>query len=185
MVPKLEPVLLDEVGVAGRLAHDLACGFLLVFDAERGGRADEAGARSRVWEAAELAVLEEPVGVGLGGDQPYLQVGQAGSNQRDGEAAAADRLEGDADGGQRGRVEVVHLVDQEERARAARLRDLADLDEQLTEVLLGIAGIGDARGGLDVELELDRAGHGDAERLDDAERALDAVLDAVLAAHLA
>jgi hypothetical protein len=111
--------------------------------------------------------------------------GRPAATSATGEAAAADRLEGDADGGERGRLEVVHLVDHEERARAARLGDFADLDQQFAEVLLGVAGVGDAGGGLDVELELDRAGDGDAERLDDAERALDTVLDPVLAAHLA
>jgi len=79
----------------------------------------------------------------------------------------------------------VHLVDQKQRARAARLRDLADLEQQLAQVLLGVAGVGDARGGLDVELELDRARDGDAERLDDPEGTLDAVPEPVRAAHLA
>jgi hypothetical protein len=54
VVPEFEPVLLDEVGVASRLAHDSAGRFLLVVDAERRGGADEGGARGRVGEAAEL-----------------------------------------------------------------------------------------------------------------------------------
>ena len=57
-----------------------------------------------------------------------------------------------------GAVEIVHLVDQEQRARPRLLGDLADLDDQLGQVLLGIAGVGDPGCGLDVELELHRAG---------------------------
>jgi hypothetical protein len=58
LVPELEPVLLDAVGVAGRLADDLAGGLLLVLDAERCGRPNEGGAGGCVAGAAELAVLE-------------------------------------------------------------------------------------------------------------------------------
>ena len=65
------------------------------------------------------------------------------------------------------------------------LGDLSDLDDQLAEVLFGVAGVGDPGGGLDVELELHRAGDGDAECLHHAEGAVDAILDPVLAAHLA
>ena len=53
-------------------------------------------------------------------------------------------------------VEVVHLVDQEQRAGAGGLGDLADLAHQVGEVLLGVAGVGDPGGGLHVELELHR-----------------------------
>ena len=49
----------------------------------------------------------------------------------------------------------------------------------------GSPGVGDAGGGLDVELDLHAARHGEAERLDHPEGAVDAVLDPVLAAHLA
>ena len=90
VVPELESILLDQVGVAGRLAHDLPCGLLFVVDAERGRRPDERGAGGRVAEGAELAVLEEAVGVELGRDQPHLQVGQAGTDERDRRIASED-----------------------------------------------------------------------------------------------
>jgi hypothetical protein len=73
-----------------RLPHDLARRPLVVFDSERRRRPDERRARGRVGEAAELPVLEQPVGVGLGRDQPHLQIGQAGADECDGEAAPAD-----------------------------------------------------------------------------------------------
>jgi hypothetical protein len=92
-------------------------------------------------------VGEQAVGVRLGGHQAHLQVRQTGCNHRHRQAVAADRLEGDADRRQRRRVEVVHLVDQEQRARACRLRDLADLSQQVCQVLLGITRVRDARRG--------------------------------------
>jgi len=63
--------------------------------------------------------------------------------------------------------------------------DVSDFDDQLGQVLLWIAGVSEAGSGLDVELELHRARHRDAERLDYAEGVVDAVLDPVLAADLA
>ncbi len=59
MVPGLEPILLDEVRVAGRLAHDLPRRLLLVFDPERRRRPDQRHWGGAVGEAAELAVLKE------------------------------------------------------------------------------------------------------------------------------
>jgi hypothetical protein len=47
-------------------------------------------------------------------------------------------LEGDADRRQRGRIQVVHLVDQKQRPRLRRLCNVADLDEQLGQVLLRV-----------------------------------------------
>ncbi len=77
------------------------------------------------------------------------------------------------------------IIDQEQRAGTGDPGDLTDLAYQVGEVLLGIARIGDPGSGLDVELELHAGGHRDAERLDHAQCAVDAVLDPVLAAHLA
>ena len=79
----------------------------------------------------------------------------------------------------------MHLVDQEERASAGGPGDLADLAHKIGEVLLGIAGVGDPGGGFHIELQLHAGGHGNAERLHHAECAVDALLDAVLSAHLA
>ena len=75
MVPELEAVFLEEVRVAGRLAHDLAGRRLLVTRRPRVAAGDdERGARGGRRQAAELAVLEEAIRVRLGGHQPDLKV---------------------------------------------------------------------------------------------------------------
>jgi hypothetical protein len=131
-------------------------------------------------------VLKQAVGVGLCGQQSHPKVRQASGHHGNRQPGAAHRLEGDADRRQRGGVEVMHLIDQEQRPRTGRLRHLADLAHEVGEVLLGIAGVGQPGGGLDIELERDDpAGPGDAERLYHPERPFDALLDAVAAAHLA
>ena len=129
-------------------------------------------------------VLEQTVGIRLGRHQAHPQIRQSGGGHRHGKTGATDGLKGDADRCQRARVEVVHLIDQKQRARPGRLSDLADLADQVGEILLGVAGVGQPGRGLDVELERHRAGHGDAERLDDTERTLDAFLHAMATAHL-
>lgn len=48
----------------------------------------------------------------------------------------------------------MHLVDQEQGAAARPRCGLADLPEQLNQVLLGVTGVGHARYGIDVELQL-------------------------------
>lgn len=46
----------------------------------------------------------------------------------------------------------MHLVDQEQGARAGGLRDLSHLSQQVGQVLLGVARVRDAGGRLHVEL---------------------------------
>ena len=48
----------------------------------------------------------------------------------------------------------MHLIDQEQRAGAGGLRDLADLAHEVAQVLLGITRVGNAGRGLHVEFEL-------------------------------
>lgn len=112
VVPQLEAVFLDEIGVAGCFAHDSSGDVLLVVHAASASWGDQRGAGGGVGEAAEFVVGEEAVGVGLGGHQADLEVGQPGRDHRYGQAVAADRLEGDADGRQRGGVEsstIIHI----------------------------------------------------------------------------
>jgi hypothetical protein len=122
-----------------------------VVDAQGGGGPDQGGPGGRVGQAPQLPVLEQPVGIGLGRHEPDLEVGQAGPGQRHRQAATADGLEGDADGRQRRGVQVVHLVDQEQGAGLGALGHLADLPQQVGQVLFRVARVGHAGGGLDVE----------------------------------
>jgi hypothetical protein len=65
------------------------------------GRLHERDARLGISEPAELAILEESIGVRLGTHQSNLQVGQSRPDQRDRKRVAADRLERHADRGER------------------------------------------------------------------------------------
>jgi hypothetical protein len=78
----------------------------------------------------------------------------------------------------------VHLIDEEQGAASRRDRGLADLPEQLDEVLLGISRVGHPGHGSHVELQLYASWRQDAERFHHPEGSLDPVSDAVLAAHL-
>lgn len=78
----------------------------------------------------------------------------------------------------------MHLIDEEQRAGASGLRDLTDLANEVGEVLLWIARVGDPGCRVDIELELHGSGHGDAEGFDDRERSPGALLDSVAPAHL-
>lgn len=78
----------------------------------------------------------------------------------------------------------MHLVDQEQGARLRALGHLPDLPQQVGQILFGIARVGHAGGGLDVQLDLEAGGDGQAERLDHPEGPLHPVPDPVLAAHL-
>jgi hypothetical protein len=78
----------------------------------------------------------------------------------------------------------VHLVEEKQGAGLGALRHLPELGEQLGQVLLGVAGVGHARVGLDVELDPDAGGNGDAERLHHAEGSLHPIPHSLCPAHL-
>jgi hypothetical protein len=79
----------------------------------------------------------------------------------------------------------MHRVDQEQRAGTGSLGNLADLAQQVGEILLVIAWVREARGRFCVELELHSEGTATLNAFDHPKRALRSVLDAMAAAHLA
>lgn len=66
MVPQLRAVLLDEIGVASRLAHDTARRCLVISHAMHGRGADQSSTRRGWSQASEHVVLKETIGVRLG-----------------------------------------------------------------------------------------------------------------------
>ena len=137
-VPKLPPVLLEEVRVAGSQAHHHVRDVGSKVRPEESGRLHERHPSLWAPETAELPVLEEAVGVGLGPQEPHLQVRQAGPRQGHREGVPAHRLKRQAHRRQRSGVQVVHLVYQEQRPTVSTGRGLADLTQQLDQVLLGV-----------------------------------------------
>ena len=172
-VPKLPPVLLEEVRVTSSQAHHHVRGVGSKVHPEESGRLHERHPGLGAPEAAQLPVLEEAVGVGLGPQEPHLQVRQAGPRQGHREGFPAHRLKGHAHRCQRSGVEVVHLVDQEQRPAVGTGCGLADLTEQFDQVLLGVPRIGHAGDGIDVELQLHPSGGDHAEGLHHPERPLE------------
>jgi hypothetical protein len=81
-----------------------------------------------------------------------------------------DAVHRHAHGRERRGVQSLHLVEEEHRAGAAALRDVADLDEQHRQVALGIAAVGGPAGGLDFKLGGEAARHPEGERLEHTER---------------
>jgi hypothetical protein len=79
----------------------------------------------------------------------------------------------------------VHLVYEEQGTAAGRARRLADLAQQVDEVLLGVARVRHSSRRRNVELQLDSSGADEAEGLHDTERPVDPLLHAVSTAHLA
>jgi Phage integrase SAM-like domain len=82
VVPQLQSVLLEEVGVAGGFAHGTTRGGLLIADALGCCRCDQRRAGGGGAETPELVVLKQPVGIWLGSHQPCLQVGESRADHR-------------------------------------------------------------------------------------------------------
>lgn len=78
----------------------------------------------------------------------------------------------------------MHLVDQKQCAALCAGCGQTDLSQQVDQILLGVARVGNADDGLDVELELHPSGSDHAERLDHPKGPIDPIADTVLSAHL-
>lgn len=73
-------------------------------------------------------------------------------------------------------VEELDLVEQEDDAGARLARRLPQLHQEVAQILLQVAGVGDAGEGLDVDGELHALRRPDRERLQDAQRTKNSVL---------
>ncbi|MFI5004230.1 MAG: hypothetical protein ACHQE6_04380, partial [Solirubrobacterales bacterium] len=135
----LAPVLLEKVGVAAGLSDDQLDGVALEVHLLDLGGSEERHAGGGLGEAADVVVDEEARGVGLCLSEHHGQARESGSHERDGEALLGDAVQREADRGQGAPIEVLHLVEQEQRPGAARAGDLPDLHEQVGEVLRDIA----------------------------------------------
>ena len=136
-------------------------------------------------QPAEREVLEQPLGVRLRRAELARERRQPGADERDRQLLLRELVEGHAERAHRHRLEVLHLVDEVDDALAAGARGLADLDEQLGQVVLDVAAVGAAGDRRRRRCELEAARRGHVERLQHAERPLHAVLDRLLAAEAA
>ena len=135
---------LQKVGVALSLPHDLVKRVVLEPNALCGGGLGDGGAGVCGRERPDLFNVEEPLGVGLGAAHLAAELRQPCADHRHRQLALRDAVQRGDQRRQLLFVDVLQLVDEERHSGLRLLRRPADKLEQLGQIHLQIAKIGDA-----------------------------------------